>query len=241
MFFVLLGMEFHNEGWKSVLFPIDTNSEPGQRLGINYVRTLQEHVEIDVSGKRLLIGQSSLGMMAISSVVWDCGMLMVDFLCSCYTSNLKDMHILELGCGTGLVGLSANLLGAKSVVMSDIVLTDGLERSIEENPSIMYEDYNWNDESIPELFTSRNWNTVLCSDVLYESKNHPALLRLIDKLAFERLIIAYKRRHDVEEKQFFEKLSEFCSVQVVRNDCIELKNLSQSALSGLFIVVAERR
>lgn len=234
-------MQFHGEDWQSIIFPQDVSSELGQRLGINYVRTLQENVEIDINGHKLLIGQSSLGMMAISSVVWDCGMLMVDFLCSCYSTDIQESSVLELGCGTGLVGLSAHLLGARNMVLSDIVLTDGLERSLENIPSIKYEHYNWNDVVVPATLTAEKWNVVLCSDVLYDAKNYLGLLRLIGTLSFDRLIIAYKRRHDEEEKQFLTSLSETCTIRVVRNDSIELKNLSKSALSGLFIIVVERR
>lgn len=232
-------MQFHVDNWQLVLFPLDSNSELGQRLGINYVRTLQENVEIDVCCQKLQIGQSSLGMMAISSVVWDCGMLMVDFLCSCYITEIQSCNVLELGCGTGLVGLSANMLGASKVLLSDIVLTEGLQHSLEVMPSIQYEHYDWNDENTPKSILCP-WNVVLCSDVLYESKNHPALLKLIDKLTFDRLIFAYKRRHDEEEKQFFEQLSTKFTIRVVRNDSIQLKNLSKTALSGLFIVVVDR-
>ena len=80
------------------------------------------------------------GILGISTVVWDSGLLMVDYLISRKerqiiqssspssssmpsASNSSLGTCLDLGCGTGVVGIAALLLGADKCVFSDKSIT----------------------------------------------------------------------------------------------------------------------
>ena len=88
------------------------------------MRSQKESIEVKVCDEVLEVSQSCLGLIAISSVVWDAGLLMVDFLSEICTSDstclstdsfcnaeiagvihndFKLGRTLDLGCGTGSV------------------------------------------------------------------------------------------------------------------------------------------
>jgi uncharacterized membrane protein YadS len=85
----------------------------GSRLGIDFMRAQSESLAINVYSKQLSLQQSHIGMLGISGVIWDCGLLMADFLCTYFgeerprISSLRLDRMLDLGCGTGICGLTA--------------------------------------------------------------------------------------------------------------------------------------
>lgn len=98
--------------------------------------------------------------------------------------------------------------------------------------------YNWEEEKIPEELSEITcWDNVICSDLLYDSNYHTVLLRLISNLNFNRLILSYKRRHDIEEKIFLQSLNDKYSMKLVKSDTIALKNLNKVSLSGLHLLI----
>ena len=87
----------------------------GSRLGVPYMRTQLDHLDINLPafGKSLKVAQFSDGDNSIAGAVWDAGLLVVDYLCSdlsLITGGRKQgLKVLDLGCGTGVVGLSVGL------------------------------------------------------------------------------------------------------------------------------------
>lgn len=117
--------------------------------------------------------------------------------------------------------------------------------------------YRWSEnasEEIPQLLTygcksqpSENindsnpicWETVLCSDVLYEKSCLPALQLLLKRLHFRKLVLAYKKRHDEPERIFLEELSTWCHLLIVPKDEIISRNLPANNVDeNLFILIA---
>ena len=157
--------------------------EIGQRLGVSFVKSQEETVTINVEGRTIHIQQSPLGVMAISGVVWDCGLLMTDYLQSVCTGPLESRLLLgktlDIGCGTGIAGISAALLGAETVCFTD---TSAAEPCLVENLAIFSSEmvfsesaqptfvpFNWSEPNIPSTLL-QPWDTLLLSDVLYETK-----------------------------------------------------------------------
>ena len=65
----------------------------GSRLGINYIRSQKEYVSIKIGDvDEIMLNQTSMGLMAISGVVWDAGLLLVDYL----VTETQDLNHSEL-------------------------------------------------------------------------------------------------------------------------------------------------
>lgn len=243
----------------------DVILELGSRLGISYSRSLESSLNIVVNGHSVSILQASLGVIAISGVVWDSSLVLLDFISQLVLSpfvkfestssvidelnrrNLSfgDMKsVLDVGCGTGVVGISLSIaLGRNDVVLTDCYdcCSDNIPLSMV-NPSsgsLRFIQYDWTNLVIPEELT-QDWDIICCSDILYEHKFHSSLLTFLSKLAFKVMIFSLKQRHFQHEKRFFEELRKWCHVMSVVPDCIELQNLPRTALSGLIIVIAIR-
>lgn len=145
-----------------------------------------------------------------------------------------------------ILGIIATYLKSDYVLLTDANISDIILENIEQIPSSLREKikslkYNWENDDVPEMLISPSndcyWDNIICSDVLYDSKYHAVLLRLISKLKFKRLILSYKRRHDEEEKKFFLSLAERHSIMLVNPSSIQLNNLNKESLSALHLFI----
>lgn len=244
-------------------------------LGISYVEAQKNEVNVKVNDFMIEISQSSLGVLALSSVVWDAGLYVCDFLVflnsnplifldaakfeNGHDQKLADQffnqspfqlgNTLDLGSGTGIVGIVCVLLNATSVVCSDAI--DCCQENFTElisfdkkSDRIKFIPYQWQDDSVPlDLIGCTQelpvvWDTIICSDVLYDKKGHEPLLKLLSRLKFKRLLISYKRRHDDEEHLFFQNLSKLIYIKFLDCEDIPLVNIkSKSSLVGLYIML----
>ncbi|KAF9284913.1 Methyltransferase-like protein 21D [Mortierella alpina] len=109
----------------------------------------REHEFNDYSVSALEIDEDPSGQLrgGVGSTIWDAAIVLAkylekyDLLTSAAAQPSQSLNILELGAGTGIVGLAAaRILSSKSVKAS-VVLTDKencmplLQRNIEKNPS----------------------------------------------------------------------------------------------------------
>ena len=243
---------FQSKDWSSALFALkEKDIKIGQRLGLPFTRSMLPTLDVQVGSETLSLAQDGAGVMAISGVVWDCGLLLVDFLHLFVASknrflckkhdNIKLNTVLDIGCGTGIGGIAALHLGVPQVVFTDMCQTNSLESNLEHFASASsFIAHAWNAESIPSELADVSWDVLLCSDLLYDAKHHAALLHFLQQLVFQQAIFAYKLRHDQAEYAFFEALSTWCEIEVVDTDLLPHINLSAQALqgTGLYLVVA---
>ena len=176
-------------------------------------------------------------------------------------NNLNLTSVLDIGCGTGICGVVAGHLGAKQIVFTDSVLTDAFEWNLETLKGSLAADsrraeplkWRWPDDDsspLPELLVKGveladevdgkefHWDTVLCSDVLYEKACLPALQLLLRRLKFRKLVLAYKKRHDEPEREFFAELATWCRVRLFPKELITSINLPpQNVDENLFILI----
>ena len=231
-------------------------------LGVSYVEAQKDEIKLKINDEEICICQSSLGVVAISSVVWDAGLLLADFLAFARSDGIKNVQlsssdateaklykmlhpkcnlgkVLDIGSGTGIVGIISLKLGAESVTLSDMHDCCGesiAELSTEEKEKVNFVLHDWNHE-LPNELSSCVWDTITCSDLLYEKKAHEPLLNVLSKLKFKCGLMSYKRRHDAEESEFFRKFSEKFEVRAVPNDIIPLVNTKPNNLNGLYIIL----
>jgi predicted nicotinamide N-methyase len=259
-----MSAEIESESWVKVMYGNDDGAGIGQRLGINYLRSQQEFIKVNIKCHELKLYQCSLGLTAISGVVWDAGVLFIDYLLSIGADERILGNVLDLGTGTGICGISCLLLGARSVTFSDSAPPPSFDENISQLPEELATKarlvwHDWSDDTLPDEILApsslsrgvsldaeaevRSWDTIVCSDLLYDSKYHESLLRLLSKLRFKKIIFSYKKRHDKPEREFFTSLTEKLRVKltVIRSAEIPKVNMpgGTSSAADLFIVIVE--
>lgn len=95
--------------------------------------------EISISGHKLTIHEledvcdSATGRVLTGSWLWDSSLLLSQWMAT-RAEDIRGKSVIELGAGTGLPGLTAAMLGAGRVVLTDVeALLRGLERNVEVN------------------------------------------------------------------------------------------------------------
>lgn len=156
-------------------------------------------------------------------VVWDAAIVLAKYL-ETIRNQIKDKNILELGSGTGAVGLSAAAIGAKVVVLSDQdELVEFLNHNIELNTEIIPKDSDvvalplkWGDINHMEPVASKcgNIHFILMSDCVFYKESVDDLFNTLQALSDQNTIIfmSYEERDSQEKlevmKMFFEKMKE---------------------------------
>ncbi|CAO3592218.1 unnamed protein product [Absidia cylindrospora] len=158
---------------------------------------------------------------SIARHVWDCGLAMCDFIVR-NKHQIKCNQIIELGSGTGLVGIVAALeLQPRSTYLTD--LPDALEimqqnvYRVKEGASIdidiQAKVLSWGPKTDGDDVWEGDENEVdlvLLTDVLYNQGSHDLLLQTLDWLVVNpkcRVLLGYKERNP-DERVFFTKLLE---------------------------------
>jgi predicted nicotinamide N-methyase len=244
--------------WVNAIYNNTENLIIGQRLGVSYLRSQKESISLCVDTYSLQLYQSSTGTSAISGVVWDAGLFLSDYMVANRAAAVG--RVLDIGCGTGVCGITALFLGATKVSFTDAFIPPSFNdnfNQLSENHKAQttFISYDWSSEilcsklkspmgaticqsSTNSMASGDFWDTVLCSDLLYDEKTHEPLLKVLKQIHFKKVIFSYKRRHDEPEKSFFQRLSKFCSLKVVQSDSFKLSNITFAETSGLFIVIA---
>lgn len=201
-----------NDWFDTIFAPREKEIAIGKRLGLPFVRSLQESIEITLHGQKIICYQDGNDANGISGVVWDAGLYLVDFLQEITSKNPLILgKTLDIGCGTGICGLTALQLGATQVVFTDTSETTSLQKNIaslsyEKQAQAQFLPFNWQDTTnIPSIFLQQHWDTILCSDVLYDAKYHTCLLQFLITLSVQFILLSYKKRHEKEEKIFFQQ------------------------------------
>ncbi|KAG6636086.1 hypothetical protein CIPAW_11G086400 [Carya illinoinensis] len=136
--------------------------------------------EIQVAGKALTIHEledvcdSVSGRALTGSWVWGSALVLSDWIAS-QNFDFQDKTVLELGAGAGLPGLTAALLGAGRVVLTDIgPLLPGLIRNVEANglqDRVEVKEYVWGSDKSPSQSGDLDeFNLVLMSDVFFNTE-----------------------------------------------------------------------
>jgi predicted nicotinamide N-methyase len=175
---------------------------------------------IHVAGKRLLINEVLNNKVNGTGLnVWDGSILLARYLES-NTNLILDKSILELGCGPGIGGISAGLIGAKEVIATDLDYSIQLAReNIQLNSESIYnagcsrieaQICDW--FSPPPIesfkFESTYPDTILIADCVWLEGLVDALLQTIHKYTREKtsIVFSYQRRGKAAHDRFFQGL-----------------------------------
>ena len=239
----------------------------GNKLGIPFMRASEGYINVYVGLEQVEIPQElddskMSDAVGIPSVVWDCGLFLVDKLnieARQCTFNDDTNKILDLGCGTGVVGLACSLLCGGKVTFSDKVMSPTTRAHLEacsashisgtisetkgqygQHDIVLYD---WAESVAPPIsLTQTKWSLIVLADVLYDEAAHEPLLQLLEQLSFSRLILTYKRRAGNDTSAFLRWLDAtyYVSVYSARdiyedNDELAPFNLDRSRWDDLLL------
>lgn len=126
----------------------------------------------------LVIEEKPTGNEFYGEYIWPAGLAMCDFL-KRNPELVKGKRVLELGSGTGIVGLYTAKLGA-----THVTLTDFIDFNIE-NIKINIKENRLEGVAEPRWFQwgtnlGENWDIIIGSDLTYPAMDLPALMKAIN-------------------------------------------------------------
>ena len=118
--------------------------------------------------------------------VWDSSTVLSQYLCTFAADYWPGRRVLELGCGCGLVGLTAARLGAAECCLTDVVLHVARHNadtnfSGAERERVRLQQLRWGDEK--QIAAAGTHDLILGSDILYHTGSYPALADTLAGLA----------------------------------------------------------
>lgn len=110
---------------------------------------------------------------------WTSGVVLAGLLARC---PLRDVRVLELGCGLGLVGIAAARAGGRVTVndRSKLALAFAALNAEENRLAVETVQCEW--QSPQALEVHGPWDLVLGSDILYDERSANALTALLDRV-----------------------------------------------------------
>ncbi|XP_037618262.1 protein N-lysine methyltransferase METTL21A [Sebastes umbrosus] len=143
--------------------------------------------------------------LGVAAVVWDAAVVMCMYL-EMGKVELKGKGVIELGAGTGLVGIVAALLGAKVTITDREPALDFLAANVKANVpqdsqgSVVVSDLTWGEGL--ERYPAGGYDLVLGADIVYLEDTFVPLLHTLEHLCSDSTVvllackIRYKRDTD---------------------------------------------
>ena len=134
----------------------------------------------------------------IAGVLYDCALLLSRRLVQ--APELLVGKVLELGCGTGCVGLTAAALGHEVLLTdrSGVALQVARRSALESGLRVATERWEWH-QQVPS--GARGVGTVVASDVVY-GEDVEGLLKALEQLSAPRVLLVVKVRSGLERDLF---------------------------------------
>ena len=119
----------------------------------------------------------------------------------------KGKKTIELGSGTGLLGMCVSLLGAEVTLSDKFDTMDLLKKNVEVNPylKLKMKDYSWGD-SVESL--DAPYELIVGSELIYNGRIYDILVKSLDLLTEKgsEFIMSFERR--ATEDTFMEMIKE---------------------------------
>ncbi|KAJ7233145.1 putative methyltransferase-domain-containing protein [Mycena haematopus] len=137
-------------------------------------------------------------------VAWPAGEVLARYLVKIGSEAFRGKKVLELGSGTGLVGLVAAMLGGTVYLTDQAPLLNIIRKNVEINklsPLCVVEELNWG-EPIPVNIPRPD--VILAADCVYFEPAFPLLVQTLCDLVGEdtEVLFCYKKRRKAD-KRFF--------------------------------------
>ncbi|MEQ2256233.1 Methyltransferase-like protein 21A [Ilyodon furcidens] len=160
--------------------------------------------------------------LGVAAVVWDAAVVMCMYL-ELGAVELKGMKAIELGAGTGLVGIVAALLGAHVTITDREAALEFLSANVNANlppqsrDSVAVLELTWGQGL--ERFPVGGFDLVLGADIIYLEETFPALLLTLEHLCSDSTVVllACKIRYE-RDTNFLSMLQHQFAVEEVHYD-----------------------
>ncbi|KIK99697.1 hypothetical protein PAXRUDRAFT_465335 [Paxillus rubicundulus Ve08.2h10] len=152
-------------------------------------------------------------------IAWPAGDVLANYLTIRGEAYCKGRTILELGSGTGLVGLVAAILGGNVWITDQAPLLDIMRANVRLNhleSSVVVSELNWGEALSSEIPRP---DIILAADCVYFEPAFPLLVDTLSELATARteILFCYKKRRKAD-KRFFTLLKKHFSWKEIEDD-----------------------
>ncbi|TUB36337.1 Protein N-lysine methyltransferase METTL21A [Bagarius yarrelli] len=158
----------------------------------------------------------------VAAVVWDAAVVMCVYLELGHV-ELKNRTAIELGAGTGLVGIVTALLGADVTITDRSAALPILESNVKQNVpphlqgAVRVSELTWG-EGLAR-YPAGSYDLILGADIVYLEETFSALLSTLEHLSSEttEVLLACRIRYERDER-FLSMLGDKFTVQQVHYD-----------------------
>ncbi|KTF94294.1 hypothetical protein cypCar_00032861 [Cyprinus carpio] len=200
---------------KMALVPYDENLLPALS------KLHQTSAEFNLANHRIRLSQD-WNRLGVAAVVWDAAVVLCMFL-EMGTVDLKGKRVIELGAGTGLVGIVAALLGASVRITDREAALEFLTANVRENippgqqGAVQVSELTWGENL--HLYPTGSFDLILGADIVYLEETFPALLQTLEHLSAENTVVLLSCRIRYErDERFLMELRRSFSVREVYYD-----------------------
>ncbi|RLN98309.1 hypothetical protein BBJ28_00007993 [Nothophytophthora sp. Chile5] len=173
-----------------------------------------------IDGKAVVIGEVGNSGQGTGLTTWDGSVVLAKYLEHQRRRDIAGSRVVELGSGTGLVGISAALLGAREVILTDLdYVVDNLAKNVAQTLQLLANEGGKVEckvsTQILDWFSPPddlgNIDFLLASDVVWVEELIPPLVTTFDVLLRHstvktRILMAYQKRSIVSDRLLFHEL-----------------------------------
>ncbi|XP_029942095.1 protein N-lysine methyltransferase METTL21A [Salarias fasciatus] len=160
--------------------------------------------------------------LGVAAVVWDAAVVMCMYM-ELGKVELKGKKVIELGAGTGLVGIVAAILGAQVTITDRLPALDLLSANVKSNlpadspGSASVSELSWGEDL--DRYPAGGFDLILGADIVYLEDTFRLLLRTLDHLSSGRtaVLLACKIRYE-RDTNFLGMLEKTFTIEQVHYD-----------------------
>lgn len=209
------------EIWSGVLNPTKGQMESGIRVERRFTSLSERTVSLledagDSIARHVWDGSQALAQHIDQTIALDTPSPLPLLEYVLISATYRKLHILELGCGCGTVGIAL----AQSVPDCDVILTDlpEVKELVEANiarmkpaisSKVSFEPLDWEAQTLPEKLQNRSNDLIIVSECTYNSDTLQPLVSTLLSLTVRSpkavIVVSTKTRHD-SEAAFFDMM-----------------------------------
>lgn len=165
--------------------------------------------------------------LGVAAVVWDAAEVLANFIEVSEPNIVKNKSVIELGAGTGLVGMVAALMGGQVVITDRLEVINFLRSTVKQNlPEYIFQQtvvevLDWTTDREKHTET---YDVILGADIVYIEDSFEDLLKTLLKLSHRDTVIflSCRIRYD-RDTNFLQRLSEFFVIEkILYNNCMDV-------------------